>query len=338
MFTYTELKEAGLINNLMIVHPVYDKIIPLENVCQSLFGVKTLPITTCIIKLELDNIIIKYNDYYYVVISRFGHFLDKIGCLDKYMDKYLVINYCNFLGQELTGIQKDVYNFNKMFIDYLEKDKLTDKYKTNNREKKLIFNHNTIIKMIGKDHFNGLMAGYEKYTNILMINYDNHYISYGYDNFNEEMYVSLKNVNDMTFQKLAADILQSLLKTNVDEYVYYNLLQITGSNTFARMLVTSHNNPNECVIPIDAVTSMIQFKNEKLKQNYNIKFMTIYKNNPIWKEVDDDILFNFKGLNYYYLNLDDSFIDNKDEVNELYYEITNELINSYKALYNYLKL
>jgi hypothetical protein len=264
MFTYTELKQAGLINNLMIVHPVHDKIIPLEYVCRYLFGVKTLPITTCLIKLELDDIIIKYNSNNYIVTCKFGHFIDRIGCLDKYMNKYLVINYCNFLGTDLTGIQKDIHQFNKEFIDYLEK------YKP--------IHHNIIIRMIGKDHSNGMMVGYETGMNIMMIKYDNCVISYGYDKIESEMYVSLSEINKSTFKKLAEDIFQSMLRTNVDEYVIYNLEKITGNASFAKMLVIAHNN-NECVIPLDYANSIIQFKNEKQKQNYNIKFMitTFYK-------------------------------------------------------------
>ena len=74
-----------------------------------------------------------------------------------------------------------------------------------------------------------------------------------------------------------------------------------------------------------------------MKQNYNNKFMTMYQSNTLWKIVDDCIMLNFEGLNRYYLNLEESFIDNKEEVNSLYYDITNELIISYKTLYNYLK-
>ena len=323
MFTYTELKQAGIINNLMIVHPVHDKIIPLEHVCKCLFGVKTLPITTCIIKLELDGIIMKYNDDYYIIASHFGSFLDKIGCLDKYMNKYLVINYCNFLGTELTGIQKDIYIFNQQFIEYLEK------YKP--------IHHSTIIKMIGKNHCNGMMAGYDETINIMMIKYDTYCISYGYDKMDTEMYIDLSKINKDTFKKLAEDIFQTMLRTNVDDYVIYNLEKITGNDAFSRMLVIAHNNPSDFLIPIDVVTSIIMFKNEQHKHNYNMKFMKMYKNGTIWEKNDNEIMFNFEGLNRYYLNLDDTVIDNKEEVNSLYYDITNELINSYKALYNYFK-
>jgi hypothetical protein len=151
-----------------------------------------------------------------------------------------------------------------------------------------------------------------------------------------EMYVCLNDIDKKTFKKLAEDIFQTLLRMNVDDYVIYNLTKITGNESFAQMLVKAHNN-NEFSIPIDVVTSIIAFKSDKLKQHYNMKFMTLYKSGTIWDKIDDDIMLNFEGLNRYYLNLDDTFIDNKEDVNTLYYDITNELINSYKTLYNYIK-
>jgi hypothetical protein len=226
------------------------------------------------------------------------------------------------LGTELNGIQKDIYNFNMKFIEYLEKQKP--------------IHYNTIIRMIGKEHCNGMMVSYEKGINIMMIKYDNFVISYGYDKMESEMYVCMDKQNTHTFKKLAEDIFQAMLRTNVDEYVIYNLTKITGNESFAKMLVVAHIN-NDFAIPIDVAMSIIQFKNENQKQHYNIKFMTLYKSGTIWNKVDDDIMLNFEGLNRYYLNLDDTFIDNKEEVNTLYYDITNELIISYKTLYNLTK-
>lgn len=340
MFTYMELKQAGLINNLMIVHPVHDKIIPLEHVCKCLFGVKTLPISTCLVKLEFNNIVVKYTGVYYIKASRFGQFIDNVGCLDKYENKYLIINYCNFLETELIGIQKDIYIFNKKFIEYLEKHKP--------------INYNVIINMIGKNHCNGMIAGYEKSINIMMIKYDHCVVSYGYNVVASEMYVCLNtnlcrdntqyahdpideyNYTNDTFKKLAEEIFQSLLRKNVDEYVIYNLEKITGNISFAKMLVVAHNN-NDCVIPLNHANSIVQFKNEELEQNYNFKFTKSYEEGTIWNKNNDDIMLNFEGLNRYYLNLDDTFIDNNEQVKTLYYDITNELINSYKTLYNYFK-
>lgn len=329
MFTVSEMKQNGLINNLMIVHPIYDKIIPLEHVCKCLFGVKNLPITTCCIKLELDRIITKYNNIWYIIISRFEYFIDRIGDLNKYMSKYLVINYYNFLRYELYGIQKDIQHFNGQFVEYLKKH--------------TPIHHNTIIQMIGKDVFNGMLVKNEQ--NKITISYNICSITYGYDSIDSvtsqngktDVCVCLLNIDKTTFKKLAEDIFQILLHANSDEYVCYNLTSITGNETFAKMLVMAHNAPNDHIIPIEVAMSVLLFKNKQQQEYYTSKFMTTYKCGTIWNEINGAIMVNFEGLNRYYLNLEESFIDNKEEVSSLYYNITNELIGSYKILYEYHK-
>lgn len=322
MFSYSELKKSGIINDLMVVHPVYDKIIPLDHVCMCLFGVKTVPITTCIIKLKIDKIIIEYNNLIYLVVSQFGQFIDRVGCLNKYMNKYIIINYCNFLEKELTGIQKDVHHFNMKFIEYLEKNKP--------------INFNTIIKMIGKDIHNGTMVSYYDIINMICIKYDNIVISYGYEKMNIETYACLIDPN---FAKLADDIHNIMLRNNVDEYVCYNITKITGNEAFAKMLVMAEKQRDEFCIPVEVAASIIVFKNDMKQNEYNKYFTTIYNEGSGWIK-DDGIKLNFEGLNNYYLNLENSYlinIDVKKAVCDMYYNITSELIISYKTLYNVIK-
>ena len=322
MFSYSELKKYGIINNLMVVHPIHDKIIPLDHVCVCLFGVKTVPTTTCIMKLKIDNIIISYNNIIYLIASQFGRFVDRVGCLDKYMNKYIIINYCNFLEKELTGIQKDVHHFNMMFIDYLERIKM--------------IHYNTIIKMIGKDIHNGMMVSYNDAINMICIKYDNIVISYGYDIMDIETYGCLTKPN---FAKLADDIHNIMLRNNVDEYVCYNISKITGNEAFAKMLVVAEKQRDVFCIPIEVAASIIEFKNDMKQKEYNEYFTTIYKEGSIWIK-DDGIKLNFEGLNNYYLNLENSYLINMDvkkAVCDMYYNITSELIISYKTLYNVIK-
>jgi hypothetical protein len=68
--------------------------------------------------------------------------------------------------------------------------------------------------------------------------------------------------------------------------------------------------------------------------------MKQYKINTIWTKLDDTIYLNFEGLNKYFLNLEKADLisdDMKEIVSDFYYNITNELINSYKTLYYHLK-
>ena len=50
---------------------------------------------------------------------------------------------------------------------------------------------------------------------------------------------------------------------------------------------------------------------------------------------------NFEGFNKYLLNLESSYLYNfqeKENINELYYNVMDELVNSYQRLYTHTKL
>jgi hypothetical protein len=65
----------------------------------------------------------------------------------------------------------------------------------------------------------------------------------------------------------------------------------------------------------------------------------MYNKNSIWNFIDNEVHLNFEGFNKYFLNLevgDLESIHEKEIINDFYYNITNELINSYKTLYNWV--
>ena len=70
------------------------------------------------------------------------------------------------------------------------------------------------------------------------------------------------------------------------------------------------------------------------------EFLRLYKDKNLYDDEDGIIKLNFEGFNKYLLNLNKDNLVNfsqKESINELYFNITNELINSYQNLYNYLK-
>ena len=117
MFSFSTIKKSGLIheNGDFIVHPTYDKIILLKKVNKFFFGIKETPITNPQYLL-MSNIIIKYKDENYLILSKLHKFIEAIGSMENQSHKFLKINYYNFIGQEINGIQKDVINFNNQFI------------------------------------------------------------------------------------------------------------------------------------------------------------------------------------------------------------------------------
>jgi hypothetical protein len=269
----------------------------------------------------MNKIIINYNEEYYLVLSKLSKFIDAIGTMENQADKFLHINYYNFTNRELIGIQKDVVEFNNNFKLYLKK------------EKPMFFN--TIIKMLGDTFFNGILVGIEHNTNMICIKYDNISVSYGYDELDMKLYANL-SINN--FETLYTNIKEKYLMMDIDKFVCYNLTKITGNEGFSSLLFAGHNNKEDCCIPVYIINSVIKFKNTKTEEQYISRFIKMYNKNSIWNFIDNDVYLNFEGFNKYFLNLevgDLESINEKEIINDFYYNITNELINSYKSLYNH---
>jgi hypothetical protein len=65
---------------------------------------------------------------------------------------------------------------------------------------------------------------------------------------------------------------------------------------------------------------------------FSIKYFSITK------VIDGEYMTNFEGLNKFLLSIDTKYLqqwENKEQINELYYQITHELIKSYEILYNH---
>lgn len=320
MLSFSSIKKSGLIheNGDFIVHPVYDKMMLLSKTNKFFFGINNTPITNPQYLL-LNNIIIKYREEYYLMLSKLHKYINAIGNMENQENKYLHINYYNFIDKELNGIQKDLYEFNNNFIEYL------------NTKKPLFFN--TIIKMFGDTFFNGTLIGIENNTNMITIKYDNIAITYGYTNLDTKLYINLL-IYDC--KKLYNDIKEQYLMMDIDRFVCYNLTKITNNEGFASLLVSSHNNKDDFNIPVYIINGIIKFKNTKAEKEYTRRFISMYKENTIWNYRDEEIHLNFEGFNKYFLNIevnDLESIQEKEMINDFYYNITNELINSYKSLY-----
>ena len=325
MFSFSSIKQSGLIHNNgdFIVHPSHDKIILLAKVNNYFFGINNTPITNPQYLL-MNNIIIKYNNELYLILSKLNKYIDAIGSMDNQSNKFLTINYYNFINKKLTGIQYEINIFNNKFIEYLENNKP--------------LYSNTIISMIGKTFFNGTLAGIETNTNMMSIKYDNTVITYGLSNLDMKLYINLSDYDIDIFKKLYNDIKEEYLMMDIDRFVCYNLTKITNNEGFASLLVSSHNNKKDFCIPVYIINSIINFKNSNSEERYLERFTKMYKEGTIWnnQDVNIDINLNFEGFNKYFLNLelnDLADIEVKEMINDFYYNITNELINSYKTMF-----
>lgn len=329
MFSYSSICNSGLFENkeTLIVHPDFDKIVPLDYINKFFFGVSEIPITNCLQFFDFHNITIIYKKKHYLVLSKLKDFFDGIGCLDKYEYQYIPINYYNFIGKELCGIHKEIYNFNKQFIKYL------------NINKPLYFD--IFINMIGCNSFNGTLIEYSPFIQIMTIMYDGIIINYSTneikDAIKENICISLTNDYMSQFKYLYNMIKMKHLMKDIDTFVIYNLTKITKSNDFSKLLVKSHNMKDMFCISIDVINTIINFKNENSKKEYIKRFIKIYKEGIIWSKNENETIYvNFEGFNKYFLNLELSDLEShemKETILNFYYNITNELINSYKSMY-----
>jgi hypothetical protein len=338
--TYAKMREIGLLDENFEVHPSLDKIMPVAKVNKFFFGVLETPHGTKSVNYFIDaKIIIKYKDSLYLVLSKLKEYLDSfdITNLEQYPTRYLLINYCNTFNRPLIGIQDKLNIYHQNFIKYISRKKL--------------FHHNIIKEIMGTTYFKGRITQYNDLLNIITVIFDGNkplVISFGSSHIDAELYVDLSNVSLddyelSSYSKLYQNINQFILMGDPDQYIINNISIITGGNiSFARLLVESHKDKENHCIPIDHLFAMTRFKLPQSKKIYIDRFCVLYRENTIWAmkkiETNNIMCVNFEGMNKYFLNLDIEYLYDfnvKESISNMYYNITNELIESYRLLYNY---
>jgi hypothetical protein len=123
------------------------------------------------------------------------------------------------------------------------------------------------------------------------------------------------------------------------EFIINNLSNVIGSIDMARFIFESNKVKNEYIIDVNHLNCLINFSSNKSKKEYIDYFCSKYKH--LFTNNSSTILLNFEGFNKYLLNLNPlhlkSFND-KEQINEMYYNITNSLVECYEKLYNFQKI
>ena len=141
-----------------------------------------------------------------------------------------------------------------------------------------------------------------------------------YESVLEELYESQKKL---------------LLMEDPKIFLITNLEKVTGDINFSTMAVNSYLEKNEMTTPVEGLCHLILWKDDESKMNYIYFFMKKYSN--LVNESNDGLMTNFEGFNKFLLNLEVKYLQQweiKEQINELYYQITRELIHSYEILYN----
>jgi len=295
-------------------------IVPLSKINKLVLGtLKQFPI---IEKMTLLNsgIIIEMNDKYYLKLNNFITYLDLIK---NQIDNNLIFpyNYYKIFFPNETDITYNlVFETIDKYIEYL--DKQNDHF---SKTIKYIIYYKNILQANIVSELDGLYClNFEKKGKSLPLNLFSEEIDSVYS-------LCYTSNNDNKYKKLFEEHKNFLLMDNPETFLITNLQRVTGDEAFSTMVVKSYLIKNEFTTSIEELCHLIEWKNKHMKDLYLIKFYQKYSH-----LIKNDNT-NFEGINKFLLNIEIEDVNQwhvKEQINELYYQITHELIRSFELLYN----
>ena len=272
-------------------------------------------------KLELinTNLIVKINDIFYLNINKVDEYFEKIDNFDNL--KFFPYNYYKFF--KITKISthfKNMIESIDKYINYLTK--INNSFSIN--IKHIIFNNNLLNAdlIVAKDDI--YIVKFNKLGKPLFINFTYNLHSNGNFLYLDESLNEMQYENTFNFHK------EQLLMEDPENFLITNLERVTGDISFSKMAVKSYLYKDIFNTPIEGLCELVQWKNKTSCNEFIKLFIEKYPN-----LVKSDSMTNFEGFNKFLLNIDTTYVNwqIKEQINELYYQITYELIKSYELLY-----
>jgi hypothetical protein len=206
------------------------------------------------------------------------------------------------------------------YIDYLTK--INNSFSIN--IKHIIFNNNLLNAdlIIAKDDI--YIIKFNKRGKPLIINFIYNLNATGNYLFLDNTINELQYENTFNFHK------EQLLMEDPENFLITNMERVTGNKIFSEMAVKSYIYKDIFNTPIEGLCELVQWKNKTIRNNFIKLFIEKYPN-----LVKSDTMTNFEGFNKFLLNIDTNYVNwqIKEQINELYYQITYELIRSFELLY-----
>ena len=272
-------------------------------------------------KLELinTNLIVKINDIFYLNINKVDEYFEKIDNFDNL--KFFPYNYYKFF--KITKISthfKNMIESIDKYINYLTK--INNSFSIN--IKHIIFNNNLLNAdlIVAKDDI--YIVKFNKLGKPLFINFT-------YNLHSNGNFLSLDEpLNEMQYENTFNFHKEQLLMEDPENFLITNLERVTGDISFSKMAVKSYLYKDIFNTPIEGLCELVQWKNKTSRNEFIKLFIEKYPN-----LVKSDSMTNFEGFNKFLLNIDTTYVNwqIKEQINELYYQITHELISSYELLY-----
>jgi hypothetical protein len=280
----------------------------------------------------LNSDIVKHkNGIYYLNLSKLGMYLEMIqNSFDMDDMNYFPYNYFKFINKE-----KIPEHFQKMIS-------AIDSYYSYLKTKDNHFSKTIMNILFNKmNMFNGEVVS--AFDDTVCVKFDKIgkllYINFTYSEASLPNKLTLIDYNNEdNLEKLFEDHKKLLLMDNPDEFLINNLERVTGDYNFAKMCVSSYIEKYQYTTPLEGLIELMDFgwKDNKMKQEYLTFFINKYKH-LIQEDEMGKLYTNFEGFNKFLLSIEEKYIKRwevKEQINELYYQITHELIYSFEQLYN----
>jgi hypothetical protein len=339
---YTTSVSNYITDNLRLF-PDIGNVVPYEDLCQLLFASKIDDISR--IELIHKGFVVNANDendktIYFIIEKLFDFIKFCYNKVDLKKPNICPINFYNILQSmspeiNIPQVHTKIFNILSDFKNFLiQKEDINAKiilnYYWNNTFRGIITTYNEspfmmTIKFIKKEGFPFIMNLCEFQTelkNVVCIN-------------------TFSQIRLDEFEKLFNTWTQEIKMDNSDNYVISCLECVTGSRDMAEFIFKSHKDKLSYVIDVNNLNQIINFASPTKKSNYLVHFKKIYENRNFYQLEENIMYLNFEGFNKYLLNLESSYLYNfqeKENINDLYYNIMDELVNSYQRLYDHTKL
>ena len=263
---------------------------------------------------------LNYKDKYYLKLSKYIDYLDLIK--NQFHNNFKCIfpyNYYKIIIPTEINQYTSVFKVIDKYIEFLIKK--NDSFSgiiLNTIYNRKILQANLVSELDGLYCLNFEKKGKSLHINLFSENIDAPYSLCYSDNDGSQ------------YQKLFEDHKKHILMDDPETFLINNLERVTGDELFSTMIVKSYLNKNEFTTPIIGLCNLIQWKNKYMKEIYVVKFGEIYSH------LIKDENTNFEGFNKFLLNLETDYLQDwnvREQINELYYHITHELIRSFELLY-----
>jgi hypothetical protein len=319
---------SNLISKESTIEPEVGRIMNLSKINKIFFGNSEEFCLMSKIELLNSNMIIKKNNEFFMLTNEILKYFDMVK--DKIdINKFIPYNYFTLIKKDnipehFNFIINSIHEYIKFLDQKITKNEL-DIFSTT--IKNIIIKNNMFRgELVDCIPFNYIVK-FDKIGKPLMINF-----TYEEDSINS-LILDKTNTND-NMEKLYQYHKNHLLLESPRDFLISNLERVTGDINFSKMAVESYLMKNQFETHIDGLTNLILWKNGDAKLSYLTFFVQKY--NHLIKGSKDGLMTNFEGFNKFLLNLEVNYLQQwevKEQYNELYYQITHELIKSYEILY-----